>query len=60
MHLTRQELLKFNSFEKQDFYMAVSSILHAKNFIDKNADKASTQTMKLMYMQQGRVTIWFQ
>ena len=47
-----QELLKFHSFEKQEFYMAIS-ILHTNNFIDKNAGKASTQTMKLMYMQQG-------
>ena len=39
--------------------MAIS-ILHANNFIYKNADKASTQFMKLMYMQQGSVTIWSQ
>ena len=36
-----QELLKFYGFEKQNFHMAIS-ILHVNNFIDKNADKAST------------------
>ena len=59
MHIATQELLKFHSFEKHDFYIAIS-MSHANNYIDKNADKASTQAMKLMYMQQGRVTFWFQ